>query len=76
MSNDPGYRIFQGTPPTREKIEAAKAEFSAENLRKFQQSISSLALERLGWSKHSDVLLHDGLDVRVLLMTRDLWLIG
>lgn len=72
MSNDLGYMIFQGTSPTPEKIEAAKAEISAENLRKFQQSLSSLGFEKLGWGEHSDTLFHDGLDVRVLLTARHL----
>jgi len=43
--------------PTRDKIEAAQAEISGENLRKLQQSTSSLGFERLGWGKK-----YDGLD--------------
>jgi hypothetical protein len=63
-SNDLGYKILNGVRPTPDKVEAAKAEISIEYLHKLQQSISSLGFERLGWGKDSDVLLHDGLDVR------------
>jgi len=68
MSNDPGYKIINCAPPTPEQIEAAKAEISIETLQKFQQSISSLGFERLGWGQNSDKLLHDGLDVSNILL--------
>lgn len=74
MSNDPGHKIVKGTVPTREKIEAAKAEISEGDLRKFQQS-TSLGFERLGWGQNNDTLLHDGFDVSAFRVTRDLRLI-
>ncbi|EDO00503.1 predicted protein [Sclerotinia sclerotiorum 1980 UF-70] len=63
IPTDPGYKILDGTPPTRDKIEAAQAEISVENLQKLQQSTSDLGFERLGWGEKINSLLHDGLDL-------------
>jgi hypothetical protein len=63
MSNDLGYKIIKAQPAPPKLIEAAKAEISMDNLRKFQQSGSSLGFERLGWGENNSKLLHDGLDV-------------
>lgn len=70
--NDPGYKIFSGTPPTQDKIEAAMAEISTESLRMFRQSESDLGFQMLGWGKNFDDLLHDGLDVSASFFARDL----
>jgi hypothetical protein len=63
MSNDLGYKIIKAQPAPRDLIEAARAEISVDNLRKFQQSTSSLGFERLGWGENNNRLLHGGLDV-------------
>ena len=62
MPNDPGYKIINGSPPKREKIDAAKAEIPADKLWS-QQSTYILGFKRLGWGKECESLLHDGLDV-------------
>jgi hypothetical protein len=63
MSNDLGYKIIKAQPAPPDLIEAARAEISVDNLRKFQQSTSSLGFERLGWGENNSRLLHDRLDV-------------
>ena len=68
MSNDSGYKILKGTPPPRAMIDAAKAEISADNLQKIQNSTSNLGFEALGWGADCDKLLHYGLDVSALYL--------
>ena len=63
MENTSGYKILDGEVPEPEKVNAAIAEISMDELNRFRQSISSLGLETLGWGPACDELFNQGLNV-------------